>query len=152
MTVSHRISVDFDLFSVDDIDKNLLQKVRKTFGKFAVSLSVNNPCELTIFVGNVKTTFLKYQFVVNEKTCKYLPVIDVSRWNDGDKFTPHCGFARAYGASDYLDGNLARRYSEDVSTFIEQLYFNPGVRSQGDFLTDQRYKQKEAILHKYGFI
>lgn len=62
LQIGHRISVDFDLFSSEDIDKSLLQKVKRVFEDFTVSLSINNLNELTVFVQNVKITFLKYPF------------------------------------------------------------------------------------------
>lgn len=60
LQIGHRVSVDFDLFSPEDINKNLLQKIKRVFENFTISPSVNSPDELTILVGNVKITFLKY--------------------------------------------------------------------------------------------
>lgn len=62
--IGHRISVDFDLFYPENINKNLLQKVERVFKTFIVSPSVNSPDELTVFIKNVKTTFLKYPFPI----------------------------------------------------------------------------------------
>jgi predicted nucleotidyltransferase component of viral defense system len=62
LQIGHRISVDFDLFSGEEIDKNLFPKVRKIFYDNEIVLSVNNPDELTVFVDGLKITFLKYPF------------------------------------------------------------------------------------------
>lgn len=64
LQIGHRVSVDFDLFSLKDINNNLLSKAKKVFQQHTVSPSINNPDELTVLVGNVKTTFLKYPFPV----------------------------------------------------------------------------------------
>lgn len=64
LQIGHRISVDFDLFSADTIPKSLLQKIKKTFVKKTIVPSVNNADELTIFIDNVKVTFLAYPFPV----------------------------------------------------------------------------------------
>ena len=62
LQIGHRVSVDFDLFSDREIEKTLLSKVQQTFLDYAVSVSVNNPEELTVFTGDTKITFLRYPF------------------------------------------------------------------------------------------
>jgi len=62
LQIGHRVSVDFDLFSEKEIDKNLFQKVKSIFNGNEIALSVNNAEELTVFVSGVKITFLKYPF------------------------------------------------------------------------------------------
>ncbi|MBU1179194.1 nucleotidyl transferase AbiEii/AbiGii toxin family protein [Patescibacteria group bacterium] len=64
LQIGHRISVDFDLFSENDIPKNLLDKAKNIFGRGAVDISVNNIEELTFFVNQIKISFLKYPFPV----------------------------------------------------------------------------------------
>lgn len=62
LQIGHRISVDFDLFSGKEIDKDLFLRVKKVFSANEMSLSVNNLDELTVFIDGIKTTFLKYPF------------------------------------------------------------------------------------------
>lgn len=64
LQIGHRISVDFDFFSEKEISKNLLAKVKRVFEGKTIIPSVNNPDELTIFVNDIKTTFLFYPFTV----------------------------------------------------------------------------------------
>ncbi len=64
LQTGHRISVDFDLFSDDDIPKELLERVEKTFSESTISPLVNNPEELSVLIGGLKLTFLKYPFPV----------------------------------------------------------------------------------------
>ncbi|MFC1613276.1 nucleotidyl transferase AbiEii/AbiGii toxin family protein [Patescibacteria group bacterium] len=71
LQLGHRVSIDFDLFYDKDIPKNLFDKVKKIFTKHQISPSVNSPDELTIFIDNVKVTFLKYPFPVLYKFNSY---------------------------------------------------------------------------------
>jgi len=64
LQISHRISVDFDLFSPEAIPKDLLSRVEKIFTGSRVQVSVNNSDELTVFVDGIKVTFLRYPFKV----------------------------------------------------------------------------------------
>lgn len=62
LQIGHRISVDFDLFSEAEIEKNLLPKVKRVYTDVPISVSVNNPDELTVFIQETKVTFLHYPF------------------------------------------------------------------------------------------
>lgn len=71
LRLGHRLSVDFDLFCKNDISKSLLDKIKKIFPKKSITPSVNSPDELTVFVDDVKITFLKYPFPVLYKFSNY---------------------------------------------------------------------------------
>lgn len=62
LQIGHRLSVDFDLFCDSPIDRTLLSKVKKVFLDVPIDTAINNPDELTAFVGQVKMTFLSYPF------------------------------------------------------------------------------------------
>lgn len=62
LQIGHRVSVDFDLFSDHKIEKELLPKVKRAYPGFSVTVSVNNPDELTVFIGEIKITFLFYPY------------------------------------------------------------------------------------------
>src|ERR1043166_8341304 len=64
LQIAHRRSVDFDLFTAEDIPASLLAKVKRVFGNSSVIVSVNDPGELTVFAGEVKITFLHYPYPV----------------------------------------------------------------------------------------
>jgi hypothetical protein len=66
LQIGHRISIDFDLFHESPIDPALLPKAKRVFADFKVAPAINNPDELTVFVGTVKITFLAYPFPVIE--------------------------------------------------------------------------------------
>jgi len=62
LQLNHRISYDFDIFSHNPIEKNLLHKVGETFPDQTIKTIVDSSDELTIEVDNVKVTFLYYPF------------------------------------------------------------------------------------------
>lgn len=62
LQIGHRISVDFDLFSGQEIPDTLLKQVRTVFTDSVVVPSVSNPEELTAIVDSVKITWLAYPF------------------------------------------------------------------------------------------
>jgi hypothetical protein len=62
LQIGHRISVDFDLFLEKDIPKTLFSQVKEIFKNKKVIASVNNIDELTVFVDDVKLSFIKYPF------------------------------------------------------------------------------------------
>jgi hypothetical protein len=66
LQIGHRLSVDFDLFQHDPIDRTLLSKVKRIFADSQVEPVINNPDEFTAFVGQVKMTFLSYPFPLVE--------------------------------------------------------------------------------------
>ena len=68
--IGHRVSVDFDFCSQDDIEKSLFVKVKKVFAEYSISTSIDNKDELTFMVNSVKVTFLKYPFKQIYKTEK----------------------------------------------------------------------------------
>ena len=71
LQIGHRVSVDFDLFSDDEIDRTLLQHVRRVFPEADISPLVNNADELTLLVNGVKITFLTYPFPAREPLMVY---------------------------------------------------------------------------------
>src|SRR5205823_14523930 len=60
-----------DLFSEHEIDRSLLDQVRRGFGNAEVSPLVNNVDELTVLVDGVKVSFLRYPFPVHEPFVRY---------------------------------------------------------------------------------
>ena len=63
LQIGHRVSVDLDLFSDNDIERSLLPRVQRTYSDAAsIAPLINNPDELTVLVDDVKITYLKYPF------------------------------------------------------------------------------------------
>jgi hypothetical protein len=64
LQIGHRVSVDFDFFGDGPIDRMLLPKVKRVFPGISVEPAINNPEELTVFLGTVKLTFVSYPFPI----------------------------------------------------------------------------------------
>ena len=70
--IGHRISVDFDFFTSEKISKTLFPEIKKLLPENTnINVSVNNSDELTIFINDLKITFLFYQFPLIK------PLIDI---------------------------------------------------------------------------
>ena len=101
LQINHRISVDFDFFCQGEILKSLLEKVEKVFVGHKIKISVNNSDELTVFVDEVKITFLRYPFPIYSY-CIEIGGVKVIRAKE-------IGFSKAYSIGrrgsykDYID-------------------------------------------------
>ncbi len=71
LQIGHRISVDFDFFSAEPIEKGLLPKLKRAFPNEKVIPAVNNPDELTAMANGVKITFLHYPFPPRQRLTEY---------------------------------------------------------------------------------
>lgn len=78
LQLGHRVSVDFDLFSNEEIPSNFIEKVKKVFNGYVVKPLINTKDELTVLVDGVKITFLYYPFPVlmNFQNMEGLNVMD----------------------------------------------------------------------------
>jgi len=101
LQLGHRISVDFDLFYDQDIPKNLLDRVKKIFRGKTISPSVNSSDELTVFIDNIKVTFLKYPFPVLYKFISYqgTPLLNIKDLAATKAYT----IGRRGSYKDYID-------------------------------------------------
>jgi len=65
LQIGHRISVDFDFFSSEPIAKTCLAYVKsKLPADVSINVAVNDSSQLTLFVNEVKLSFLHYPFPV----------------------------------------------------------------------------------------
>ena len=62
LQIGHRISVDFDLFTNEPIEKKLFDQVKRVFAGRKIRPLADNKDELTILVDDIKITFLYYPF------------------------------------------------------------------------------------------
>lgn len=101
LQISHRISVDFDLFSIKEIPQDLLTKVKNIFSEEKVIVSVNDSGELTCFIEGIKTTFLHYPFPVILPTilCEGVNFLSVSEIAATKAYT----IGRRGSYKDYID-------------------------------------------------
>lgn len=62
LQIGHRISVDFDFFSSEELPSNLLQRARRVFPNSSISVTYRSPEQLNMLIDNIKTTFLQYPY------------------------------------------------------------------------------------------
>lgn len=115
LQIGHRISVDFDLFSEQSIDKTLGLKIKRIFPDFSVSTLVNNPDELTVVVGETKITFLHYPFPLLSDRVSYegMRMLSVKEIAATKAYT----IGRRGSYKDYID--LYFVFSERYATLTE---------------------------------
>lgn len=162
LQIGHRQSVDFDLFSGENIGKELLAKAKRVFNGKAISPVVNNPAELTFFVDGIKITFLAYPFPM---------VTDAEEYEGVRMFSiKELGATKAYTVGrrgtlkDYADLHAIvaghhttleeliqlaeKKYGSEFNArlFLEQLIFVEDIEeTEIVFLPNQPQADKEAI-------
>lgn len=139
LQLGHRVSVDFDLFSDNDIERAMLQRVRREFRDATVSPLVNNADELTVLVNGVKITFLKYPFPASDAFVLYqdVPLLSIREIAATKAYT----IGRRGSYKDYVDlyfvvaehhatlldiiERADRKFGEEFNSrlFLEQLVF-----------------------------
>ncbi|MEK7542355.1 MAG: nucleotidyl transferase AbiEii/AbiGii toxin family protein [Patescibacteria group bacterium] len=71
LQIGHRLSVDFDLFSFQELPPNLLRQVKRVFSKSSLSVTYRVPEQLNLLIDNVKTTFFFYEYPVADSFVEY---------------------------------------------------------------------------------
>jgi hypothetical protein len=151
LQIGHRVSIDFDLFRANAIERTLLSKVKQVFDGHPIEPVINNPDELTAFVAGVKMTFLSYPFPVIEPlvAAEGVRMLGVKEIGATKAYT----IGRRGTYKDYVDlyfilaeGHTSlneiialadRKFRRDFNSrlFIEQLLFMDDIRDyQIDFL------------------
>lgn len=161
LQMGHRISVDFDLFHQEDIPKDFLAEIKRVFSdtKEEILPLVNNPEELSVLIGGVKTAFLKYPFPVLNKLIDFdgLKMLDVPELSATKAYT----IGRRGSFKDYADiffvlsGGYAnlnqiieiseKKYGDEFNSrlFLEQLVYLDDVEEIGlIFLKDPVSKKQ----------
>jgi len=62
LQIGHRMSDDFDLFTVEDIPVALLEKVEKIFKESTIDVIINHSEQLSLIIDQTKVDFVKYPF------------------------------------------------------------------------------------------
>ena len=124
LQISHRISIDFDLFSKKDIPANLLPKAKRVFEGFKIRTIINHSEQLSIRINDTRIDFVKYKFPLILKPVKF----------EGVKILPipEIAAAKAYTLNhrgtlkDYLDLYfiLKEKHSslEEIKKIAERKY------------------------------
>ena len=62
LQIGHRVSVDFDFFSEQELPANILQNVKRLFSDCSVAVTYRSVDQLNVLINDIKTTFLHYRF------------------------------------------------------------------------------------------
>ena len=163
LQIGHRISVDFDLFTPNEIPRTLLPKIKRVFANVSVVVSVNNLDELTVFANDVKVTFLHYPYpvVFDLALQEGLAMLSVKEIAVTKAYT----IGRRGSYKDYVDlyfmlkeqhtslneiiDTAEKKYGNDFNgrLFLEQLvYWDDIVDTQIRFLHEQVTKDQIAAF------
>jgi len=77
LQIGHRVSIDLDLFTTEDLPNNLYLRIKKVFKNFKINRIVNNKDQLSVVIGKVKIDFVshKFPFVLKPVIYKGLKII-----------------------------------------------------------------------------
>ena len=62
LQIGHRVSLDFDLFSYDDLPEGLLQKIKRMFPDSKREVTLRTQEQINILIDGIKTTFFQYPY------------------------------------------------------------------------------------------
>ncbi len=80
LQIGHRLSIDLDFFSKEELSPGLLPKIKRVFSDVSVEVTLRTPEQLNLLINNIKTTFFFYPYPVIEPFVKYkeVPLASVS--------------------------------------------------------------------------
>ena len=74
LQIGHRLSIDFDLFSTDELSLQLLQSVKRVFPGSSVVVTYRVPGQINVLIDDIKTTFFEYPYPAVEPFVEYQSV------------------------------------------------------------------------------
>ena len=74
LQIGHRLSVDFDFFSSQELPANLLAQVKQIFPRSSISVTYSVPEQLNVLIDDIKTAFFRYEFPVLDPLISYQDV------------------------------------------------------------------------------
>ena len=126
LQIGHRLSVDFDFFSSDELPSNLLQQIKRVFSGVPVSVTYRAPEQLNVLIGNIKTTFFHFEYPMVDPLVEYRGVLLASVQEIAAMKAFAVGKRLAY--KDYVDWYflLKEKYAElsDVISFCQKKFGN----------------------------
>lgn len=159
LQIGHRISADFDFFSDKPIEKNLLVKVKRVFAGKNITPSVNNPDELTVFIDELKLTFLYYPFpmfgpIVNYEGIKLLGVKEIGatkaytigrRGSFKDYIDLFFIIAEEHASLEEIMELAEKKYGRDFNNrlFLEQLIYLKDIEDENIIFLKEKKTKKE---------
>lgn len=126
LQIGHRISVDFDFFSSEELRKDLLLSVKRIFPEHPISVTYAAPEQLNLIINGVKVTFLHYPYPVVDSFVHYKNIQLASVREIAAMKTFAIGKRIAY--KDYVDWYFLLRDQhitlEQVITLAEKKFGN----------------------------
>lgn len=160
LQIGHRMSVDFDLFSEKEIPEELLGKVEETFSQKEIKPSVNNKDELTVFVDDIKITFLRYPFplVLELVSCEGVKLLDIKeiaatkvytigrRGSYRDYLDLYFIFSEGHASLDETIKLAERKYGVEINSrlFLEQLIYLGDIKDTEILFLKQPASKQEV--------
>ena len=159
LQIGHRTSLDFDLFSPNEIPPGLLNKVKRIFKEFKVKTILNHSEQLSVKVNKTKIDFVKYSFplaldLIEFKGVKIVKVSEIAA-------TKAYTLNRRGTLKDYIDlyfilkdkyttlkeiRKIAeKKYKDEFNfrLFLEQLVYLKDVKKEKiEFLKEKVTRQK----------
>lgn len=74
LQIGHRLSLDFDFFSSQELPRGLLTKIKRVFPASSISVAYSAPEQLNVLINDIKTTFLHYPYPVLDSFLVYSSV------------------------------------------------------------------------------
>jgi hypothetical protein len=71
LQIGHRLSVDFDMFSVEPLAGRLLERVKKVFAPTSIIVTYRAPDQLSLTINDIKATFFHYPYPVVNPLVEY---------------------------------------------------------------------------------
>ena len=80
LQIGHRISVDFDFFSEEELPARLLERVKRLFSTSSIQVTYRSPEQLNVLIDGVKATFFYYPYPIVEplRTYQHIAIASVS--------------------------------------------------------------------------
>jgi len=101
LQIGHRTSIDFDLFSAEEMPPGFLNKVKRIFKGFKIKTIINLSEQLSIETNNTKIDFVKYPYplIFKLKTCQGIKLLSIPEIAATKAFT----VGRRITFKDYID-------------------------------------------------
>ncbi len=71
LQIGHRVSVDFDFFSEEELSSSILPKIKRVFADGSLAITYRSEDQLDVLINNIKTTFLHYPYPLIESPRTY---------------------------------------------------------------------------------
>ena len=161
LQMGHRVSVDFDLFTAGDLPTGLLNRVKKVFKGYKVSVVIKLPEQLSVKVNDVKIDFVnhRFAFILPPLEFKKVKIVQISeiaamkafalnfRGSNKDYVDLYFILKEKYSSLSEIAEIGERKYGNEFNfrLFLEQLLYLDGLKKvEIEFLRD-KVSEKQMI-------